>query len=324
MKAAREPDPTKRLLRFEAVLDVERFINFAATEAFLVHWDGYAIGGNNYRVFHDVARDKMVFLPSGMDQLFGVSSSASQSLTPVFKGMVAKNLFSVPEARRRYLTRLETLSTNEFRAAAIHARVDRLAARLRSALAASPARRAEFDDEVRGLKTRITQRTASVEQQLKSPKHPVTFAGDSGLRLPSWSFKGGPTQPASASRGVVDNRQTLQVNSRGPDSSGAWRTTLFLDQGHYEFTGLARTEGLTAADAKGTNGVILRISGERSIKGIAITDEWKTLRYEFEVRGIEDVELVCEFRGARGSGFFDAGSLRLLRPGAARNLPAAK
>ena len=85
VKAAREPDPAKRLARLEAVLDVERFINFAATEAFLVHWDGYAIGGNNYRIFHDVSRDKMVFLPSGMDQLFGVSSSASQSLTPVFK-----------------------------------------------------------------------------------------------------------------------------------------------------------------------------------------------------------------------------------------------
>ncbi len=324
VKAAREPDPAKRLARFEAVLDVSQFISFAATEAFLVHWDGYAIGGNNYRVFHDVARDKMVFIPSGMDQLFGVSSSAGQSITPVFKGLVAKNLFSVPEARRSYLARLQTLSTNEFRAEAIHARVDRLAARLRPALAASPARLAEFDDEVRDLKSRITQRAASVAQQLKNPKRPVSFADDSSLRLPSWSFKGGPIQPASSGRSAMDNRQILQVKGRGPDSSGAWRTTLFLDQGHYEFTGLARTEGLTATDAQRTNGVILRISGERSTQGIAITEEWKTLRYEFDVRGLEDVELICEFRGARGSGFFDAGSLRLFRRGAALNPLAAE
>ena len=324
VQAAREPDPVKRLARLEAVLDVERFISFAATEAFLVHWDGYAIGGNNYRVFHDVSRDKMVFLPSGMDQLFGVSSTAAQSLTPVFKGMIAKRLFSVPEARRRYLARVEALSTNEFRATALHARVDRLAARVRPALADDKAQLGEFEQEVRDLKTRITQRTVSVAQQLKNPKRPVTISEETGLRLPSWSFKGGPTLAASGSRSVAGNRQLLQVTGRGPESSGAWRTTVFLGEGHYEFTGLARTEGLTAEDAQGTNGVMLRISGERSTQGLAITGEWKALHYEFDVHGVEDEELVCEFRGARGGGSFDAGSLRLFRRGEARNGPEAE
>src|SRR2546425_591854 len=75
VKAAREPDVARRLARLEQVLDVERFISQAAVEDIIVHWDGYAIGGNNYRVFHDVSRDKMVFMPHGLDQLFGVSSS---------------------------------------------------------------------------------------------------------------------------------------------------------------------------------------------------------------------------------------------------------
>ena len=57
----------------------------------------------------------------------------------------------------------------------------------------------------------------------------------------------------------------------------------------------------------------MRVSGERSVEGITVSDEWKTLRYEFEVQGVEDVELVCEFRGAQGMGWFDLNSLRLVR-----------
>src|SRR3954468_16457710 len=44
-QAAREPDPTKRLERLGKVLNLDQFISFAATEAFLVHWDGYCLGG---------------------------------------------------------------------------------------------------------------------------------------------------------------------------------------------------------------------------------------------------------------------------------------
>ncbi len=315
VRAAREPDATERLARLGQVLDVERFISFAATESFIVHWDGYAIGCNNYRLFHDVTRDKMIFLPHGLDQLFGRSSSPSLSLTPAFKGLIAKALFSVPQARQRYLNRVEHLSTNEFRVENLLARVDRLAARLRTALREEGSARSEFEQAVQGLKSRITLRARSVAQQLKTPKRPVPIPADGEMRLSGWSYKMGPTQPSNGTRSSADGREILRVTGRRPESSGAWRTTLFLDQGLYEFTGMARTQGI--AEATSTNGVILRISGERSTKGIAITDEWKALQYEFEVNGIDNVELVCEFRGA-GFGEFDATSLRLRRkrPGA--------
>jgi hypothetical protein len=322
VKAAKEPDPAKRLARLEQVLDVERFITFAATEAFLVHWDGYAFNGNNYRVFHDVARDKMIFMPHGLDQLFGTSSSLSFNVTPVFKGVIAKALFSVPEARQRYLRRLGELSTNELRAEALHARVDKLAAQLRPALAKNPQIRSQLDEEVSDLKTRITRRAASVAQQLKTPRRPLQIVDGASVRLPNWTFKPGITLPASSGRSVVDNRQILRVIGRGPASSGAWRTTAFLDEGRYEFTGLARTEG-TVADSTSTNGVILRVSGERSIKGITISEEWKKLTYQFDVRGIEDVELVCEFRGT-GAGLFDPATMQMTRIGPASNQPLTR
>lgn len=313
VKAARIQDPDARLAQMAKVLDLEKFTTFAATEAFLVHWDGYAIGGNNYRVFHDMARDKMVFLPHGLDQLFGVSSSVNLSLTPTFKGMVAKALFSVPEGRRRYLERIGQLSTNEFRVAALNARLDKLAARLFAALTNRPELPATWA-AVENLKSAMAQRAVSVMEQLKHPKRPAPLAPDNSVRLVNWTFKPGPTKAASGSRSATEGRTQLRVNSRGFDSSGAWRTSVLLGEGHYEFTGLARTENLPAS-ARGTNGVLLRISGERSTKGIVTASEWTKLSYDFNVRGLMDVELACEFRGPEGTGMFDLGTLRLVRKG---------
>ena len=117
----------------------------------------------------------------------------------------------------------------------------------------------------------------------------------------------------------MEGLQTLAVTGTEKGSSGAWRATVLLDAGHYEFTGKARTKGLDSTDIKGTNGVILRVSGERSTNGIRISDNWTALSYEFDVHGIEDVELVCEFRGGSGgSGCFVDTSLRLARKGPAR------
>src|SRR6185503_2127872 len=171
-------------------------------------------------------------------------------------------------------------------------------------------------EAVHALKSRITQRMRSVAQQLGNTKRPVQFPEGGVMRLAGWTFKGGPNQPSTGSRRGDGQRDVLRVDAGGAlESSGAWRTTLFLDAGHYEFTGMARTEG--NMDAKGTNGVVLRISGERATNGIAIPREWKTLSYEFDVRGLEDVEFICEFRGAKGSGEFDARSLQLVRKGPA-------
>ena len=190
--------------------------------------------------------------------------------------------------------------------------MDRLAARLRPALTGDLPE--EFDEAAQAFKGRIAQRMRSVAQQLRSTKQPVHFPDGGVMRLTGWSFKGGPNHPSTGSQRADGLREVLRVESGGAtESSGAWRTTLFLDAGHFEFTGMARTEGSTST--KGTNGVMLRISGERSTNGIAISREWKTLNYEFDVRGLEDVELVCEFRGEQGWGEFDARSLRLVRKG---------
>jgi hypothetical protein len=44
-----------------------------------------------------------------------------------------------------------------------------------------------------------------------------------------------------------------------------------------------------------------------------VSEQWTTLSYEFDVHGIQDVELVCEFRGSQGKGMFNPESMRLTR-----------
>jgi hypothetical protein len=312
LNAANETDSGRRFAQLQKYLDVERFLSFAALEVLLVHWDGYSTGGpNNYRIFHDTTRDKIVFMPQGLDQIF-VGISPANTITPHFTGIVAHKLMTTPEGRRAYLDRVASLATNEFRAEALFARIEKIASRVRPTLAKERDILAELDEGARFLTNRIGRRTQIVAQRLKNPERPVDFGPENSARLSDWRFKTSNTQPARGLQTTIDKRNVLKVESRGPGNSGSWRTVVLLEEGRYEFTGQGRCEGLVRADANGTNGVNLRVSGERVPNGV-VAGEWTSLRYEFEVNGIDNVELVAEFRGPRGSGFFDPASLRLSR-----------
>src|SRR5262249_19471975 len=53
LAATREPDPDKRFLALERILDMDRFISMLAMETILCHWDSYSMNRSNYRVYHD-------------------------------------------------------------------------------------------------------------------------------------------------------------------------------------------------------------------------------------------------------------------------------
>src|SRR5439155_16770413 len=78
-RAIQEPDLTQRLAQIGQVLDVDRFITFVAMEVMLAHWDGYTMNKNNFRVFHDLTSNRLIFLPHGLDQMFGVFRSKPES-----------------------------------------------------------------------------------------------------------------------------------------------------------------------------------------------------------------------------------------------------
>ena len=112
---------------------------------------------------------------------------------------------------------------------------------------------------------------------------------------------------------VVGGAELLKVQARsGVESSGTWRSQALLDDGRYVLTVRARSEGFDPASATGINGLILRKSGDKNTPGI-ISPKWTTLRYEFQVGGIEDIEFVCEYSATQGSALFDPASIRLTR-----------
>lgn len=163
-KAAQEPDPAQRWKKLTPLLDLDRFVTFAAAEVFVGHRDGYSMDKNNYRVYHDPASSQMIFLPHGMDSLFGKQDAP---LWPEWKGLVAQAVFGTAEGRQRYQERMVALLGAAASPAALQSRVQELAGRIRPALAEKDVK--AFDGAVAKLKQTIAQRASFLEAELKKP-----------------------------------------------------------------------------------------------------------------------------------------------------------
>jgi spore coat protein H len=164
--AALEPDWERRLARLEKVLDVDRFITSAAMQVITWNWDGYVMNINNYRVYHDPAKDTLVFLPHGLDQMF---SQPNGPILPRTRGLVARSLLQLPEVRQQYVGRLSQLLTNVYQVEAITNRVRQQAARISPALAEyNPEVTSTHAARVNSLCARIVQRARNIELQLSN------------------------------------------------------------------------------------------------------------------------------------------------------------
>ncbi|MEO8429673.1 MAG: CotH kinase family protein, partial [Verrucomicrobiota bacterium] len=185
-EAASEPNLTRRLARLEKVLDMDRFLSLIAMEVMQCHWDGYAMNKNNYRVYHDLDSNRMVFFPHGLDQMFGVERAGPNTpLIPRMEGLVARSVLQTPIGRARYLERVSQLFTNVFRVELITNRVYEIAAKIGPVVAErNPQGAVNFAMEVSHLCRRIAQRAQSIEQQLGYPTRTIKF-GESGIVRPS-------------------------------------------------------------------------------------------------------------------------------------------
>ncbi len=166
--AANEPDLAKRLARLQPLLDLDRFISFVAVEDLTWHADGYSMRKNNYRLYHDPTTGLMVFIPHGMDQMFG---DPNGPLMADWNGLVARAVLQTPEGQRRYRDRAAKLLDTVFKADALDARITKLAELLRPTVAGAsdPAAVKRFDDAVAQLRERVSQRARFLEAELKKP-----------------------------------------------------------------------------------------------------------------------------------------------------------
>lgn len=142
-------------------LDLDRFLTFMAMEVLSGHRDGYCLARNNYRIYHDAAAGRFVFLPDGMDQLFG---RPDFPLEPHMAGVVAKAVLETREGRATYRKRLAQVFTNCFKVEALTNRVRGWSDSLAPHLSRAEARtlRREADD----LCERMRERVLYVRRQL--------------------------------------------------------------------------------------------------------------------------------------------------------------
>jgi len=162
--AAREPDAVQRLKKLAPLLDLDRFVSFAAVE--VLTWDhgGYTMSQNNYRIYHDPANGRMVFIPHSLDQLF---AKADGPLVPAWKGILATAVLQTPEGQRRYRERMASLLDTVCKVEKLQGRLNELAGKIRPVIAGNAAELKTFDAGVASLRDRIAKRAYFLGEELK-------------------------------------------------------------------------------------------------------------------------------------------------------------
>jgi spore coat protein H len=303
-----------RLDELSKVLDLDRFYSMAAMEVIQCHWDGYVANRNNFRVYHDLDTDRMVFMPHGLDQMFGTGERESPRMRviPRLNGIAAAAVIGTSEGRAKYLQRMRELRTNVFNVAKVTARVRQIEARLQPVLAEFGRGNAEDHHErVEQLCRNIAERGASLDEQLSVPSNPIAFGTNTVLKIEGWKPFNKMGQANFDLAASPSGRKLLHIIASANSGAASWRTRVTLKQGRYRFEGLLMTRK-TRQD--GDSGAVLRISGSVPQDRADGDTDWRQMGQVFEVNEpAGEVELVCELKGNRGEAWFDQGSLRLKR-----------
>jgi hypothetical protein len=302
-------NPDERWKRLPTALDADRFLSFLALEILIGHRDGYALAKNNYRIYHDPAADRLVFLPAGMDQLFGRTRT---SLWPHPSGAVAGVVMDSAAGRGVLHQRMETLFTNTVRTGALTNRVRQVAARLAPQLNRAEGR--ALLREANDLCERIEARVKMIAEELRKPAPgPLEFQ-ENVAALRYWRATGAP-EKGRMNQETFEGRRSLHLLA-APRTSAAWRTKVWLLPGRYRFEGLTRLKGLRSVTGVRNTGVYLSVPGldARKENGLAGDLDWSLLAVEFEVKSEDrDVELICQVRASAGEAWFEEESLMLRR-----------
>lgn len=305
LAACRVADPAERFQRLDKVLDVQRFVSFAAMEILIAHWDGYTLHTNNYRFYHDPVTDKMTFVAHGLDAVF---VRPNVSVQPPRRSIVSRALFETPEGRLLYDQRLRGLYTNVFRAEVINRRMDQALAKFRAA-GLPDAEIVNIERKAVKMRSRIEHRIARVGDQLAGiPLKPLIFDQSGLCPVTEWRDefdRGAPVLDRLTEAG----KPILHISAQAGRSRASWRSMIYLKAGRYRFEGRVRTDGVEGGGAG------LRISGSTRNMRVAGHNPWRDMQHDFIVEEPEggDAELVCEFDATTGEAWYELGSLRVRR-----------
>lgn len=307
--AASESDVPLRWNSISRILDVDSFLTFMALEIMLCHWDGYTLGRNNFRVYHHPQRDKLVFLPWGMDQIL---SKADFPWRPDPSGLIAQSILEIPEGKERYQARFQEVFNRFFIPANLEDRIQTLSANVLPCL--SPKERKLARIELEALVEQIQSRAVYLRAELaaKDSATPIHVNGETviGGWQPEKHPIGGELEMITDAEGKV----RLRINA-AQNTSASWRAQVQLTQGRYRFSGEVKVKDVKPLPFGAHQGAVLRIGGQ-SGRSVALvgTTTWNKLACEFEVKHPEErVALICELRAESGQAEFAVESLKLSR-----------
>jgi spore coat protein H len=314
-RACQGVDP-RREAALQTLVDVERYVDFLALEAMLGHWDGYSRNMNNYRLWLPRS-GPAVFLPHGMDQLFGDSDASVLDHPPA---IVASAVLQIPAWRKRYRERLKALLplfAPDKLVPPIKQLGDKLARELRTT---DPDGARAHEEAVRGLADRVTARYRVLEQQVKAPDpKPLPLAAGKPLLLKNWR-PAAETEGLELVRKAAGGAMALQVavvDKAAEPRRGLWRMHVLLAKGRYELRATARCDGVALPpkdqDGNQHGGALVRADGAASER-LDGDRGWQPLVAAFEVGEFQrTVGLELDLHALAGKAAFRADSLQLVR-----------
>ena len=313
VEACRTEDAEARRAAIGELLDVDAFLDFVALELMAWHWDGATIGHNNYRLYFDPGRDgRAVFIPHGMDQLFGDPGAPILDMPGT---IVAGAVMREPQWRENFRSKVRD-HLPRFAPGRLLPAIDGAADRLRPAVAATGDEAlAAWEEAIGDLRARVEARHASLVEQAEAPEpEPVSFDGARRAGLAGWQPRVESGEAALEELEGEDGRRLYTITCTGDGQVVAsWRVSLPLPAGRYLLQGLARGEGIDPLHDDRGAGAGLRISGGSRAVSADRDGEWQMLGHEFEVGADGPVELVAELRARAGRVVFNAESLVLVR-----------
>ncbi len=327
VNACRLPNPFERWKALEKVLDIPSFLTFMAGERMLCHWDGYCNNVNNYRVYIDT-KGIAHFMPHGMDQMLG---DMGFSMFDQPRGMVAGVVLQNPAWRQQYRKRIAEMLPLMSQNGPVVQGIEQVTGRLLYAQQqisndAAKAQRGAADD----WKRRIPERAANVAGQLRVAEPPLPaplLFDETNTGYPSeWkkTFQVADTKLESSVSNEGLWSYSIKVGRSGV-CIAAWRATVVLGAGEYNFKVTCRTKDLQPMEDGNASAAGIRLGDMSRNERVEGTAE-KELLFPFVITDERrEVILTCEVRARRGQVWFYAPVLiRTKAPETVKPVPPTK
>lgn len=307
-------DFQERVNGVSALIDLDRFLTFFALERMVAHWDGYCNNANNYRLYFDPESMRAVFLPHGMDQIFG---DIGMPLFDPNGALVARVVMSSDRLRGQYRDKVRELLPIFNPPDNLIEAIDAKSAELQQLAGVFGE---EFLEQhrhhVNDLKQRVRERAANIVAQLEEEiPAPLDIPVLGFVPLEPWYPGTDHDQITTTVSGEGSTEEVLEVKISGGDPGmGAWRCPVHLERGKYRLHGRFRVLELQPLDSDNLETIVY--GTQRDERWLRWDGELNWQELAMEINVVEDrvgIEFLVGIRGSAGKLEVDKKSFRLER-----------